>query len=862
MDSFSSTQNKDYIFSIIRKDVQTNLGSDLTVQAKDLVQNAMDFIKTRVSPKTPANMNDQQYKNLMNKKVIDLVLPVIYQGGFPDKPNKQNIPNKQNESRRGRKLDEGINQHQMGFQDMLPHPASQTRSDLDLVKQYERLENDRQERKPERPNFQNPYPNAPAPEQSILPQRPDPKNRIKSVQDRFQNSDRYISSSEAAEPNLNIHQMRRKKTQGTRTNQNNNILNKIDDNEDEELNKFLDEISQEIDDEDNQELDLSTNIDFDNKGIKEVLPENKEVTQNGSNIQALINKKIDPNVNKNLERQIDVGTKIEIDYSAPHNLYQEQSGAPIEQTNRVVNNEIALKEVNRMEDNFSNQTDIQMLKQINHIKSPYLDDQTIAKANTYASTFPIIPANRTRYIIKEHYITIDSRDRDLEIYPDPTLFQVKFEPAADSIEKKTVIDKNNNFIYNGLTRFISDDRGASLNKKFDNILSIQLICAIIPLQPQWVCGNCPSKYNNTFTDENLGDFSGIPNGPVYTPDVGVVSTILDEPYLLLKVKELESYSPYYGTNTVSNNSFAKLVYMDDFGRLASFVKFGTCSENEKFIFGPHTLNSIDKMTLDLIKCTGVPLTFDDDKTFLKSISEGNVFRNCNRNSTRITVGALDECDPCEEQGHCLVPGDIVYFYRVKPNCENIINLNPEITIDCINFIEDMEGDISELIEIVLAIQENGHYKDKPLALGGIIVPGDYLSISYKNLSTGEKKKEIIKIRDVQDNIIRIKVQDFQAREDLESIDIISLGIAKSNPKGTQSQDKNCLEYVDGMCVCNVIDKFNFEISLPFTKLPSELTDGNVFNEYFFIKHKLQVSYTFKIETKEKDYFEIDSEAVF
>jgi hypothetical protein len=268
------------------------------------------------------------------------------------------------------------------------------------------------------------------------------------------------------------------------------------------------------------------------------------------------------------------------------------------------------------------------------------------------------------------------------------------------------------------------------------------------------------------------------------------------------------------------------------------------------------------MTLSLKKFNNLPLNLGMDKTFIKTITEGSLLRNCNKNSTAITICPAPNCEPCEDRGHCLKPGDIIYIYRVKPNCQNIIPLNKFIKVASINFIETPSGEVSNLIELVLELKDDTFILSVPIYLPGIIIPGDYIAITYKNQITGVTTQEIIKIRDVVDNILRINIEDFRAKNDLEHIDIIALGIAKSNPKGVQSPNVCDLDYIDGVCVSRVVNKYKFEIGLPFCKLPKELQDGNVEREFFFIKHKLQISYTFKIETKEKDYMELDSEAVF
>jgi len=541
------------------------------------------------------------------------------------------------------------------------------------------------------------------------------------------------------------------------------------------------------------------------------------------------------------------------------------SGKVLQPVNQIVNDQAELKAINDMDNNYSNNTDIKMIRQINKIKSPYIDPATLAKANIYTSTYPLIPPNRTKYIIREYYVTVDSINRDLEKYPDPTCFQVKFAPASDCASSKDFFDKNGNFIYQGEVRFVGDDRGAFIDRTFENIYSIGVICAIVPFTDIWIAGNCPSAFNGPVLDFNKtlnqNNFPSVPNGPIFTDDVGVQTTILDEPYIIMKIDELESWSPYFGTNIANKNAFAKLVYIGDFGLIASFVKFGPCDPNERMIFVPQALAKLDKMTISLRNFNNMVIGKNRDKTYVKYIDEGNKLRNCDKNSTRITICPLDNCIDCTDNGHCLKLGELLYFYQIKPDCEHIYNLNKNIKVDSVNFIQSPDGNICQLLELVLVIHENGFVKND-LCLNGIIEVDDYIAITYKNVNTGETKQEVIKIISVDGNIIRIKVDDLEAREDLDVINITCLGIGKANRKGIQSDNECNLNFKGGVRVSAIIDAYTFEVNVPYTNLSCQLTSGSIKKEIFFVRNRFQISYTFRIETLEKDYHQLDSEAVF
>lgn len=524
--------------------------------------------------------------------------------------------------------------------------------------------------------------------------------------------------------------------------------------------------------------------------------------------------------------------------------------------------------------NYSEQTDIKMIHETNMIKDPLYNPSNMKSAYP-STTYPIIPQNKTKYIIKSHFITVDSADRDLELYPSPTEFQVKFEPASDTTIIQEVVDKNGNFLFNEKVKYVASGNGASIDIKFNNIQSIRIACAIFPLERKWVCGNCPYEFNGPVVEH------GRPNGPIYTSDVGIEKSILDELYIILKIRELESWSPYSGTNKANKNAFAKLIYCDDYGILTKFVKFKTCNSDEKLVFEPQALATLDKMTLKLEKPNGLPLCFANDKTYICKFNEGDMMRNCCEHGTLITINCDDKCNPCIDNGHCLQPGDKIYIYSVKPLCDDIIYFSSNIKLWCIN-INDSEDELNleddtisdymndnnkcELVDLVFGIDDchkcqinEEHEHISSLCFNYIININDYLAIKYKHNSCGIIT-DLLRIHDVCENILKVNLKELQYADMIDEIDIISLGIVRNNKKGVQSNDANKINYIGGVTVCSVTDKCKFEVDFPFRCL--DIQYGDTACVYFFIKQKLQISYTFEINTLEKDYCQLDSEAIF
>lgn len=104
----------------------------------------------------------------------------------------------------------------------------------------------------------------------------------------------------------------------------------------------------------------------------------------------------------------------------------------------------------------------------------------------------LIDSKNARYKKKEYYVTIDSRDRDRTKWPLSSCFEVKFEPA-------------------------SDFTGATIGRKFLNVVCIELVSAIYP---------------------NTND-------------------VLNEMYLFLTIPEIDGM--FEATNLEGTKAFAKLV---------------------------------------------------------------------------------------------------------------------------------------------------------------------------------------------------------------------------------------------------------------------------------------------------------------
>jgi hypothetical protein len=83
-------------------------------------------------------------------------------------------------------------------------------------------------------------------------------------------------------------------------------------------------------------------------------------------------------------------------------------------------------------------------------------------------------------IEKKNFIVIDSADRDLYQYPNQTIFQVKFSPAGNSLRYETYYDQYNTLIIREKTIIYGDNSNTSIPETFDNVKCISCKTVNVP----------------------------------------------------------------------------------------------------------------------------------------------------------------------------------------------------------------------------------------------------------------------------------------------------------------------------------------------------------------------------------------------
>ena len=504
------------------------------------------------------------------------------------------------------------------------------------------------------------------------------------------------------------------------------------------------------------------------------------------------------------------------------------------------------------------------------------DNKVRDRISTFENTsdFPHPPLSiptKQKQIEKDIIIVIDSRDRDLSVYPHPNHFQVKFGGNSDTIEIPTHLN-NDGTINHEVATLFKGYGGASINNIMKNIKAIQLINVIVPYSPVYYNGKCPTKFNNNNQTQNgETDWAGA-NGllsqayePLYDTSgpsgTGIPIDVLSEPYLLIDVDEINTQHYFRSTNLENERAFARVINDKLFGSAlkSSYIVYTTYSPDEKMTFYPTLLSSLDKMTLHVRNQTNTHVNFGQDKTYIASFDTSTLdirnrcIGNTNTKGTKITITTQhndyiqDDCPNDTILGHCLSPGDIIYLYDTRPCIsEHVFKLNQNQVTGTYSLSSG-----NHLFEIkfkALPTKKGEKSVTRTLALSNYVLVGDYLSISgnlYK-VTGFSGRKAILSLKDYNINNLSGTYKE--------------VGFVRQNKRGFIKDDTCSINYKGGYRVCYVISATEFVIDYPYSSLTNYLKNSNYeVNSVFFIKKYMQINYMFKFTIVEKDYEQIKSD---
>jgi hypothetical protein len=299
------------------------------------------------------------------------------------------------------------------------------------------------------------------------------------------------------------------------------------------------------------------------------------------------------------------------------------------------------------------------------------------QSNNAVLNYSLIPPEKLNYQTRKYFISVDSLQRDLEAYPLPTNFQVRFEQPGTEVEIPSFLNSDGVVIYGPPVVYQNvGGKGAKLENIYQNIVELKCLDAQIPLDRGYVGGLAPYDFNGPEIDENRqvpNAFPSYPYGPVWKENYGISIDVLDEPYFFLVVDEIDG--AYDGTTLASRRALAKLNYDKMYGVNRKFVNLKTSTLEGK-TFYPSTWAKLSQMTLQLVTRFNQLLDVGVDKVYIKSIEQGEEVKpgffcplKPGQHLTKIRIIGKDPSYGQEICGVGLIPGDRLIFY-------SIFNCNP------------------------------------------------------------------------------------------------------------------------------------------------------------------------------------------
>ena len=456
--------------------------------------------------------------------------------------------------------------------------------------------------------------------------------------------------------------------------------------------------------------------------------------------------------------------------------------------------------------------------------------------------------------IKTDYIVIDSRYRDFNLYPNQCNFVIKFSPNDNNFIFKTY-NENEILIIQEKKIVIGNQTNNDISETFDNVHSVFLDNVITPVHSYEFTAN---KHDIISEDGELS------------------LTIYKDSYLLLEIPELRS--PYKGGNTVFKNTFA--VLRIDHGSSLTTMAFSNnftnlLVPNEIMVYEPLTLGKLDKFSIKLNNKNGRIYNFGIDKLYINNFTKGEskYLGLCGdkENTTKFEINRKHSeyakiCKNYYNVSNCdiinnnpLVIRDLIYFYHVVPNENELVFFEDEIKIDVFKKNKDF-------IKVSLSYKFNN--KKTNVNINNMFasfktINEDLSSYYFILIINGEKY--YLRVNNIDDDYFYLYKYDNLPNFNKNSV---KFGLSKGNKSGSNSERLESIFYSSGFNVVSVEntldsdnnpDKYIIEIDFPFNNLPKFIQENNFTNDdLFIIQDKKQISYGFNIQYKIKDYENLNS----
>ena len=474
--------------------------------------------------------------------------------------------------------------------------------------------------------------------------------------------------------------------------------------------------------------------------------------------------------------------------------------------------------------------------------------------------YPLIAPENTRYITRKYFLSVDSLQRDLEHFPLPTYFQVRFEQPDEEIEVPSYLNQNGVVIYEKPVLFQNvGGKGAKMETIYENIVELKCLDAQIPFDRLFVGGTSPYKFNGPKIDQNKEDplsFTSYPYGPVWQTDYGIEIDILDEPFYYLVVDEIDG--AYDGTNLASRRALAKLNYDKMYGFGKKFLNLRTTALEGK-IFYPTNLAKLSQMTLRLVTRFSRLLDVGVDKVYVEKVEQGEEVTDdglfCplvpGQHLTKITIISDDPEYGQELCSHNNIPGDRLLFYSIY-NCDPFVQYTKLSKNIYIKFLDNSGYDGIIKIYFYMVYGEKPDLKEKKVDATAFLREKDLIILNNKYML------DIVRITDGGFTLL------LSPRTPFDTSQVITQkGFIRTKKSGNNNENKKSLLYEAGHRVGGKLDnRYTFQILYPYECVPDYLR-APIYKpkELFYIHAKKQITYTFQVTQVEQNMENLDSRMV-
>jgi len=794
---FYSNQNKNAIKAVLNENVGINTGNKYDI----IIKETMDYVSSQVSPNPPKGMSQDEYLMLMNKKVYDIIKPIIISDINSQKKTSIKEIDLYNQYQQYQKNEKNEKNKKQGLNidKILP---SNNIFDPILLKNYDT------------PNVIE-YPQ-PAISSSIKINNENSNIHMKNLENEREKITPKIKPIDFTikDDNPNRHDA---------TKLYNDLLstyNKTENNSNFSLDSGIKKEEQLID---LLNDSYSTPINLLQNNIEQF------------SLNSQMNMSLNSSVNNDLNSSINSGLNSSVN-DALNSSFSTGLNDNIGINKKTVLNRNDIETFVNRDNIYNNDTNSYQRSQV-----PSLEFGNI-NLNKKGNDIMLVEPSY-QLIHKKVFFTFDSIDRDLAEYPNQFLFQVKFGPAGNNLKYESYYDKNNKLILSEKTIVFGDGTNGSTNQTFDNIYSVYCCSVIVPTNTVY------------YGSENGQLDNGIPNNIYKLSYLYLMIPELRGPYYAGNVVARDAFTKLLvdTTSVLYNPTYINSIF--------NFTTLKSSEKDEIFIYEPVTNGKMDKMTLSLVNKFGKPFNFGIDKLFVQSFFQGNERYNGYCGNKYFTTKFIIQnenveyskyCSLFNQLGNCtllnshpIAKGDTIYFYSKMPNIEQIAYFEDYIKISKMKYNKK-----AGTIYIYLSyLNEDGN--EVQVNLNGII-PEIYINSYYIVLfNKSNNKYYYLKIDSIKENYVSVIYLDSVPQ--FKDYNNIRVGIIKDYPRGFNTDDNMSLFRKDGYTVIDIGQtdetKWEIEINFPYVLYSNMYYPGDV----FLIQEKMQITYTFNITYLVKDY---------